>query len=151
MQREDRKMLMEISSLITPEIFEIIYRMGHLDELLIADGNYYGSAMSKRVIFSSVQENHALLSAILKYFPLDDDEEFAVNVMTPDHGYGQIPQIWTDYESVLSKVYYSKQMMINKISRQEFYLRSKNAYATIQTCDPRLYADVILRKGVVIP
>ncbi|MGE5605297.1 MAG: RbsD/FucU domain-containing protein, partial [Bacteroidota bacterium] len=33
----DDMMLMEISNLIIPEIYEVIYRMGHLDELVIAD------------------------------------------------------------------------------------------------------------------
>jgi L-fucose mutarotase len=141
---------MEISNLITPEVFETIYRMGHLDELVIADANYFGSAMSKKIVYSNAFENHSLLAAILKYFPLDDDEEFAVNVMTPDHGYNHIPEIWKDYETLLKTLYYSKNIVINKISRQEFYLRSRNAYATIQTSDPRLYADVIIRKGVVI-
>jgi L-fucose mutarotase len=143
-------MLMEISKLIIPEVFETIYRMGHRDELVIADANYYASAMCKRLVHSNAFSNAELLAAILKYFPLDEDEEFAVNVMTPDHGYVQIPEIWKDYESVLKKVFYNKNIILNKISRQEFYLRSKNAYATIQTYDPRLYADIIIRKGVVI-
>lgn len=112
---DKREMLMEVSNLITPEVYEVIYRMGHMDELVIADANYFVSALSGKVIFSYAPQNHVLLAEILKYFPLDDDEEFP-----------------------------------NKISRQEFYLRTKNAYATIQTCDPRLYADIILKKGVVL-
>ncbi len=143
-------MLMGISSLITPEIFDVIYRMGHFDELVIADANYYASAIGKRFVHSNAFNNAELLSAILKYFPLDEDEEFAVNVMTPDHGYIQIPEIWNEYENVLQKVYYNKKVLLNKVSRQEFYTKSKSAYATIQTYDPRLYADIIIRKGVVI-
>ena len=143
-------MLLEMSNLITPEVYETIFRMGHLDELVIADANYYRSAMSKKIVYSNANENHSLLAAILKYFPLDEDEEFAVNVMTPDHGYSHIPEIWDDYENILNKVYYSKNVVLNKISRQEFYLRTRNAYATIQTYDPRLYADIIIRKGVVV-
>ena len=141
---------MEMSNLITPEVYETIFRMGHLDELVIADANYYASAMSKKVVFANAHENHLLFAAILKYFPLDDDEEFPINVMTPDHGYKQIPEIWNDYETILGKLFYKEKMILNKISREEFYARSKNAYATIQTSDPRLYADIIIRKGVVI-
>jgi L-fucose mutarotase len=143
-------MLMEISKYLIPEIYEVIYKMGHLDELVIADANYYASAMSKRIVHSNSFSNSELLAAILKYFPLDEDEEFSVNVMTPDHGYAQIPEIWNEYENVLQKVYYNKKVLLNKVSRQEFYLKSKSAYATIQTYDPRLYADIIIRKGVVI-
>ena len=143
-------MLMEISNLITPEVYDVIYRMGHMDELVIADANYSASALSGRVVFSYAQENHALLAEILKYFPLDDDAEFPINVMTPDHGYVHEPQIWNDYQNVLARTYDSKTVLLNRISRQEFYLRTTNAYATIQTSDPRLYADIILKKGVVL-
>jgi L-fucose mutarotase len=143
-------MLMEISNLITPEVYEVLYRMGHMDELVIADANYCASALSGRVVFSYAQENHALLAEILKYFPLDDDEEFPIHVMTPDHGYVHEPQIWSDYQNVLVRTYDSKKVLLNRISRQEFYLRTRNAYATIQTSDPRLYADIILKKGVVL-
>jgi L-fucose mutarotase len=143
-------MLMEISSLITPEVYEVIYRMGHMDELVIADANYCASALSGKVVFCYAQENHALLAEILKYLPLDDDEEFPINVMTPDHGYIHEPQIWNDYQNVLARTYDSRKLQLNKISRQEFYLRTRNAYATIQTSDPRLYADIILKKGVVL-
>jgi L-fucose mutarotase len=143
-------MLMEISNLITPEVYEVIFRMGHMDELVIADANYCASAMSGRVVFSYAQKNHVLLAEILRYFPLDDDEEFPINVMTPDHGYLHEPQIWNDYQNVLAHIYDSKKLLLNRISRQEFYLRTKNAYATIQTSDPRLYADIILKKGVVL-
>ena len=41
-------MLMDISSLITPEVYEVIFRMGHMDELVIADANYSASALSER-------------------------------------------------------------------------------------------------------
>ena len=53
-------MLIKISDLITPEIYEVLYRMGHLDELVIADANYMASAMSKKVVYSYSQENHKL-------------------------------------------------------------------------------------------
>ena len=79
-------MLTNISNLITPEIYEVIYRMGHLDELVIADANYKASAMSQKVVYSYTHENHLLLAEILKYFPLDVDEEFPVTVMSLDYG-----------------------------------------------------------------
>lgn len=142
-------MLMRISSLITPEIYEAIYRMGHLDELVIADANYMASAMSKKVIYSYSKENHVLLSEILNYFPLDGDEEFPVTVMSLDCGNYEKPQIWDDYQNVLKNVPYPATYVLNKISRKEFYQRTREAYATIQTSDPRVMADIIIRKGFV--
>ncbi len=142
-------MLMEISNLITPEIYEAIYRMGHMDELVIADANYLASALSPKVVYCYAPANHILLAEILKYFPLDDDTEFPVNVMIPDHGYSHNPEIWNDYEGVLTRLSNSRTAVLHKIPRAEFYQRTRNAYATIQTSDPRLYADIIIKKGVV--
>ena len=65
-------MLIGMSNLITPEVYEVIYRMGHMDELVIADANYSASAVSGRVVYSYLTANHVLLSEILKYFPLDE-------------------------------------------------------------------------------
>jgi L-fucose mutarotase len=135
--------------LITPDIYDVIYRMGHFDELIIADANYKASAMCNRVVHTSFDKNDELLSAILKYFPLDEDEENAVMVMIPDHGYDHDPEIWQYYKKVLEINEYSENMKLLKLKRNDFYDRSKRAYATIQTTDTRLYADIIIRKGFV--
>ncbi|HEX2954390.1 MAG TPA: RbsD/FucU domain-containing protein, partial [Bacillota bacterium] len=142
-------MLMEISSLITPEIYEVIYRMGHLDELVIADANYSASAMSKKVVYSYAPKNHELLAEILKYFPLDEDEQFPVNIMALDYGFYEEPRVWKDFQDVLTGLPDPKPITLNTIPRQEFYERTRNAYATIQTSDPRVMADIIIRKGFV--
>jgi len=142
-------MLMEISNLITPEIYEVIYRMGHLDELVIADANFMASAMSKKAVYSYAQENQKLLAEILKYFPLDEDEEFPATVMSLDFGIYEEPQIWNDYQELLENIPSSKPIVLNKISRGEFYQRAKYAYATIQTADVRTMTNIILRKGFV--
>ncbi len=142
-------MLTGISNLITPEIYEAIFRMGHLDELVIADANYMASAMSGKVVYSYAQQNHLLLAEILKYFPLDEDEEFPITVMSLDYGIYEDPQVWDDYQNVLKKIPSSKPLLLNKISRKEFYQRTKNAYVTIQTSDSRAMADIIIRKGFV--
>ena len=142
-------MLMEISKLITPEIYEVIYRMGHLDELVIADANYAASAMSPKVIYSYAPESHVLLAEILKYFPLDEDEEFPVTVMALDYGIYEEPQIWSDYQSVLTALPNPKPITLNQIPRLDFYQRTRNVYATIQTSDPRVMTNIIIRKGFV--
>jgi L-fucose mutarotase len=143
-------MLMNIHRLITPEIFEAIYRMGHLDELVIADANYSAVEASQRVVYSSADQNHVLLKHILQYFPIEEDDEDAINVMLPDRGYRQIPEPWRDFEQVLLDEQYNSRILLNKLERGAFYERVRRAYVTIQTNDPRLFADIIIRKGVVM-
>jgi L-fucose mutarotase len=142
-------MLTGISNLITPEIYKVLYRMGHLDELVIADANYMASAMSKNIVYSYSRENHLLLTEILKYFPLDVDMEFPVTVMSLDYGIYEQPLVWDDFQNVLAEIPSAVPHVLNKISRKEFYQRTKDAYATIQTSDPRPMADIIIRKGFV--
>jgi L-fucose mutarotase len=142
-------MLMEISKLITPEIYEVIYRMGHLDELVIADANYAASAMSPKIVYSYAPESHVLLAEILKYFPLDEDEDFPVTVMALDFGIYEEPEIWSDYQNVLMALPNPQTTILNQIPRLDFYQRSRNAYATIQTADPRVMTNIIIRKGFV--
>ena len=101
-------------------------------------------------MYSYTSENHVLLAEILKYFPLDDFTANPITVMTPDHGYSQDPEVWSYYEHVFSKAYGSRQLHLTQIPRQAFYERTKHAYATIQTTDPRVYADIIIRKGFVV-
>ncbi len=142
-------MLIDISNLITPEVYEVIYRMGHMDELVIADANYSASAVSGKVVYSYASANHVLLAEILKYFPLDDFAANPVTVMKPDYGFADEPEIWSYYEHVFSKVYNGRKLELTQIPREAFYQRTKRAYATIQTTDPRVYADIIIRKGFV--
>ena len=142
-------MLVGISNLITPEVYEVIYQMGHLDELVIADANYSASAVSSRVVHSFASGNNVLLEEVLRYFPLDDFGANPIIVMTPDNGYVHDPEIWAQYNYVCSKLFPSRKLELSQISRQAFYERTRCAYATIQTLDRRVYANVIIRKGFV--
>lgn len=143
-------MLLGISSIITPEIYAIIYRMGHRDELAIVDANYKASEISERCLYSSISENDVLLSEILKYFPLDDeDRENPVKMMELGDLYKEEPLMWTLYARVIGE-YDEGHRGIERIRREEFYRRTKNAYATIQTNDARLHGNIIIKKGIVL-
>jgi L-fucose mutarotase len=143
-------MLLRISSIITPDIYKIIYRMGHRDELAIVDANYKASEICKRRIYSSITENDKLLYEILKYFPLDDeDEENPVIMMQLGNIYKEEPLMWNTYDKVI-KEYDEREMGIEKIQRDDFFNRTKNAYATIQTNDSRLHGNIIIKKGIVL-
>ncbi|NJL70922.1 MAG: hypothetical protein HC888_04550 [Candidatus Competibacteraceae bacterium] len=144
-------MLNGISSLITPEIYRVIYTMGHLDELAIVDGNYgekYGSKNNR--IFHSIQDNNRLLTEILRYLPLDEDERDPVQVFIPDYYDTEDPPAWEIYQKTIDLYYENGRIKINKIGRKEFYGRTSEAYATIKTLDQRPYANIIVRKGFVL-
>ncbi|MDD5638272.1 MAG: RbsD/FucU domain-containing protein, partial [Atribacterota bacterium] len=87
----------------------------------------------------------ALLEAILFFLPLDQYE--AYNVFYMDTDKGAKPQIWQCYENIFkaSKENYS----IKTLERFQFYQRAAQAYAIVATGERSLYANIILKKGVI--
>ena len=57
--------------------------------------------------------------------------------------------IWDEYKKIIKK--YDKDAGIEFIERFEFYERTKKAYAVIATGESALYANIILKKGVIRP
>ena len=58
------------------------------------------------------------------------------------------PVIWKDYKSVINK-YEPENCKIEFIERFDFYERAKKAYAVIATGETAIYANILLKKGVV--
>lgn len=142
-------MLLRISSIITPDIYEAIYRMGHKDELAIVDANYKGAAIGERRIYSAIARNDELLEELLKYFPLDSEGSSPPTAMMElDDQYNVEPLMW----SVLARITqdYDDGRGIEKVSRESFYSRTRGSYATIQTNDSRVHGNILLRKGIVL-
>lgn len=43
-------MLKHIPAILTPDLLKVLMEMGHGDEIVIADGNFPGAAIAKRLI-----------------------------------------------------------------------------------------------------
>jgi L-fucose mutarotase len=142
-------MVSGIASIITPEVFEILYRMGYHDELVIADANYHAGALGDWVIYSSVPQSDVLFREVLRYLPLDDDEPHPLTVMRPDYDPYE-PEIWERYKKAYRAALDRDDIDLHQIPRADFYGRTRRAYATIQTLEPCLCGNIILRKGVVL-
>jgi len=143
-------MLIGISGLITPDIYRVMYQAGHLDELVIADANYSAFAMGNNVVYSETNRNDFLLSEILKYFPVDDDRDNPIKVMSlEDSIYEELPLMWDIFQVALNESAINK-IDIYPINRSDFYRETLNAYAVIKTCDCRPHSTLIIRKGMVL-
>ena len=60
-----------------------------------------------------------------------------------------VPTIWDEYKQVIA-AYDGKEAKIEFIERFDFYERAKKAYAIVSTSESALYANIILKKGVVV-
>jgi L-fucose mutarotase len=142
-------MLNGIPSIISPELMKILMEMGHGDELVIADGNFPAASIAPRLVRSDGNKIPELLRAILRFFPLDSYVEFPVVLMQVVPGDSHKPTIWKTYEEIIRRSG-NKKKTIESIERFAFYERAKKAFAVIVTSEAALYADIILKKGVVV-
>ena len=140
-------MLKGIPSILSPELLKILMEMGHSDEIVIADGNFPKNAHPANVIRLDGHGVPEILEAILKFFPLDPYVDAPVGLMQVVPGDPVVPTIWDTYKAIIKK-YDDKK--IEEIERFAFYERARKAYAVITTSEKAIYANIVLRKGVVI-
>ena len=141
-------MLKGIPSILSPELLKILMEMGHGDELVIADGNFPAATIAARLVRSDGNMVPELLEAILKFFPLDKYVPKPVALMALVPGETYKPEIWEKYRAICKKQEYFTDF--ESVERFAFYERAKKAYAVIATSETALYANIILKKGVVV-
>lgn len=141
-------MLKTIPALLTPELLKIMMEMGHGDELVIGDGNFPAASMAQRLVRLDGHGVCEILDAVMRYFPLDPYVEAPVSLMqvVPGDPVGT-PPVWEKYRAIVEK--YEPGMRFEQVERFAFYERAKKAYAVVATGEGALYANIILKKGVV--
>jgi len=142
-------LLKHIPSILNPDLLKILMEMGHGDEIVIADGNFPAASIAQRLIRLDGHNVPEVLDAILKFFPLDIYVKNPVGLMEVVPGDNVKPVIWEEYRKIIVE---SKEPFkeFEHIERFAFYERAKKAYAVIATSESALYANIILKKGVVV-
>lgn len=140
-------MLKSISPIISPELLKILMEMGHGDEIVIGDGNFPAASIAQRLVRLDGHGVNEILEAVLKLMPLDTYVDAPVALM--DNGDSESrPPIWADYEKTVEAEEGDKKFEL--VERFDFYDRAKKAYCVIATGETAIYANIILKKGVVI-
>ncbi|MBQ3124336.1 MAG: L-fucose mutarotase [Clostridia bacterium] len=138
-------MLKGIPSIISPELLKIMMEMGHGDEIVIGDGNFPGKSINANCVRCDGHNVPELLEAMLKLFPLDTYAK-PVYIMEKVPGDDVETPIWNEYRKIV-KPYTDEEL--EQVERFAFYERAKKAYAVVMTGESALYANIILKKGVV--
>ncbi len=143
-------MLKGISPLLSPELLKVLCEMGHGDELVIADGNFPAESIGKNAIVIRADGHGVpeMLDAILQLIPLDQYVDQPAALMKVVPGDPVMPVIWDEYRALLKK-HGEDPDKVEMMERFAFYDRAKNAYAVIATGETAIYANVLLKKGVV--
>ncbi len=140
-------MLKSIPSILSPELLKIMMEMGHGDEIVLGDGNFPAASCARRLVRLDGHGVSEILDAMLTLFPLDSFVEAPVGLMQVVPGDLTVPAIWDNYRAIISAREGDKK--IEFIERFQFYERAKSAYAIVATGEAALYANIILKKGVV--
>lgn len=141
-------MLKNIPSILSPELLKILMEMGHADEIVIADGNFPGASHAQRLVRLDGHGVPSVLEAILKLMPLDIYVDSPAALMQVVPGDDVETPIWEEYHKII-KASGEKFDDFDNVERFAFYERAKKAYAVVMTGESALYANIILKKGVV--
>ena len=140
-------MLIGISPLISPELLAILHRMGHGDEIVLADAHFPGETYGQSVIRADGLRIADLLDGILPLFALDDYVESPLIMMAPVEGDKLDPSVEEAYMRMVHK-HRPDTPPIARIDRFAFYDRTRQAFAVVMTGETAKYGNIILKKGV---
>jgi L-fucose mutarotase len=143
-------MLKGISPLLSPDLLAVLCRMGHGDEIVLADAHFPGESVGARVLRADGLPIAGLLDGILPLFELDSYDRAPVLMMAPVRGDRLDPEVEHSYRQVLDR-HAPGTPRIAKLERFAFYARARQAFAVVMTGDTRKYGNVILKKGVTPP
>lgn len=140
-------MLKGISPVISPELLKVLCEMGHGDEIVLADANYPGASMAKRLLRADGISVTSLLEGIAPLFPFETYAD-PLMMMEVVKGDPVDPAIEAEFMEVIRQSDPDVASPV-RLEKFEFYKRSQNAYALLMTGERRLYANIILKKGVI--
>ena len=140
-------MLKGISPLLSPELLALLCRMGHGDELVLADAHFPGDTMGQRVLRADGLKIADLIGAILPVYELDSYVEAPLVMMAAVPGDKLDPKVEKSYRAAVDR-HAPKTPPIARLERFAFYDRAKEAFAVVMTGETAKYGNIILKKGV---
>jgi L-fucose mutarotase len=140
-------MLKTIPPILSPELLKVLMEMGHGDEIVLADANFPAASMACRLVRCDGHNIPELLDAVLQFLPLDTYVDMPVALMAVVPGDTFEPKIWDVYSATVERR--ERAVELELMERFAFYDRAREAYAIVATGERSLYANIILKKGVV--
>ena len=141
-------MLIGIDPVISPELLDALFRMGHGDEIVLADAFFPGNTFNSRVIRADGIRVPALLDGILALINLDSYVPKPVIMMAAASGDTLDPNVEKSYRAVIDKRWPGTPP-VELLERFAFYERCTKAYAVVMTGETVKYGNIILKKGVI--
>ena len=140
-------MLKGISPAVSPDLLKILCEMGHGDEIVLADSNFPGASIAKRLVRADGLPIKTILEAILPLFVLDRYADPLI-MMQAISGDKLDPAVEADYMQVVRRHQPDAAAPV-RVERNAFYERASHAFCVVMTGELRVYGNLILKKGVI--
>jgi L-fucose mutarotase len=140
-------MLKGISPVLSPDLLKLLCEMGHGDEIVLADSNFPGASLARRLVRADGLPIKTLLQGILPLFTLDTYAEPLI-MMQVVPGDLLDPAVEADYMQAIRGCQPDAPAPV-RLERNEFYKRASNAFCVVMTGELRKYGNLILKKGVI--
>jgi L-fucose mutarotase len=141
-------MVIGINPVISPELLDVLFRMGHGDELVLGDAFFPGDAFNSRVIRADGIKIPVLLEGILALINPDSYVPHPIVMMQPVPGDELDLEVEKSYRAVIDRRWPGTPAT-ERMERFAFYERCKKAYAVLMTGETVKYGNIILKKGVI--
>lgn len=141
------------STLVHPQILQVLARSGHHARILIADGNYPASSKKgpqAEVVCLNLSPGVVtvaqVLRAVLSAVPVDEINTMGIPPDDPYAAAGE-PPAWAEYRALAHQA--GVKAPVTPITKWDFYraVESPDHVLTIQTADQALWANVLLTLG----
>lgn len=142
-------MLIGIPPLLGPDFLATLRAMGHGDEIAIVDGNYPALDHARRLVRADGHGVLAVVEAVLKVMPLDLAVPAALFRASLNNDPAQSGDIHCQIDALCGRLVPG--MAVVPLSGEALYPRIRAAHAVVATSEMALFANVILRKGVIGP
>jgi L-fucose mutarotase len=143
-------MLRGIHPALSPELLATLHRMGHGDELILADAHFPGENLGAPVLRADGVDIDTLLDGILPLIMLDTYVEAPLVMMDAVTGDVLDPAVAARYRAVVDR-HQPQTPTIALLERFSFYERARRAFCVVMTGDAAKYGNLLLKKGVTPP
>lgn len=140
-------MLIGIPPILGPELLFTLRSMGHGDEIALVDGNYPAQADARRLVRADGHGILPLLEAILHVMPLDGLVSQAAFRAGLHNDASQAGPFHHAVDAAVARL--APGFAVTALHGGDLYPRIRAAHTIVATTESALFANVILRKGVV--
>jgi L-fucose mutarotase len=130
-----------IHPVLTGELLAHLDAMGHSDAVVVADAHFPAARLASRLLTFPGLSTPEVLAAVRTVLPMDDAP--ALDLMAAPPG-TEVPV----YEE-LKEAARAGESDVRWLDRHAFYDEAARAYVVVRTGETRIYANALLRKGVV--